>query len=235
MGVGGVSDIYPGNNYFASVGPSMAPWTSAKPRGIFAIATPSGGAKYPNLSGTDMVRAVRDVQDGTSNTIAFGEWKMGDFDTNKLSIQDVVNLLSSTSGGIGSDDSWNGNSFSMPDGRNALPAFLNNCAGAAKGSVGSWKTNKSQLGYTWIQGMFGNGMGNVVQPPNPPYPNCQLEPWGGDMDSPGMYGLSSYHPGGANVAMADGSVKFLKSSTNQTVVWGLGSRAGGETISADSY
>ena len=47
--------------------------------------------------------------------------------------------------------------------------------------------------------------------------------------------MSSYHPGGANVAMVDGSVRFLKSSTSQTVVWALGSRAQGEVISADAY
>jgi len=228
-----VSDNLPGNNYFASVGASMAPWTSAKPRGIFAIVTPTGS--YPTLGAVDGMRGVRDVQDGTSNTIAFGEWKMGDFDTNKLVIQDVVNLLASSSGGIGAGDNWNGSSFSMPDGSASLQAFLTNCAGAAKGSVGNWRTNKSRLGYTWIQGMFGNAMGNVVLPPNPPYPNCQLEPWGGDMDSPGIYGLSSYHPGGCNVAMADGSVRFLKSTTAYAVMWGLGSRSGGEVISADSY
>jgi len=226
-----VSDQLPGNNYFASVGASICPWTSAKPKGIFGIVTPTGS--YPTLGGTDGTRAIRDIQDGTSNTIAFGEWKMGDFDTNKLTLPDVVNLLTSTStGGIGG---WNASVNNIPDGAASLPGFLQQCAGAAKGSVGSWKTNKSRLGYTWIQGMFGNAMGNTLQAPNPPYPNCQLEPWGGDMDSPGMYGLSSYHPGGGNIAMADGSVRFLKSSTDARVVWAIGSRAGSEVISADSY
>jgi hypothetical protein len=35
--------------------------------------------------------------------------------------------------------------------------------------------------------------------------------------------------------MADGSVRFLKSSTSMNIVWGLGSRNGGEVISSDSY
>jgi hypothetical protein len=35
--------------------------------------------------------------------------------------------------------------------------------------------------------------------------------------------------------MTDGSVKFLKDSTSLQAMWALGSRAGGEVISADSY
>jgi prepilin-type processing-associated H-X9-DG protein len=232
-----VSDQLPGNNYFASVGPSMAPWTSAKPRGIFGIGSPQNGKL--NDPAVDGMRGIRDIQDGTSNTIAFGEWKMGDFDSGKLSIQDGINLLKSNSNGIGGDNSWTGASFSMPaGGLNNFQAFLNTCAGAAPGSTvggSNWKTNKSRIGYTWIQGMFGNALGNTLTGPNPNYPNCQLEPWGGDMDAPGVWGLSSFHPGGANIAMADGSVRFLKSTTAWPTVWAIGSRAGGEVVSADAY
>ena len=45
---------------------------------------------------------------------------------------------------------------------------------------------------------------------------------------------SGLHPGGANVLMADGSVRFLKNSVGQQIVW-LGTRANGEVLSADSY
>jgi prepilin-type processing-associated H-X9-DG protein len=50
-----------------------------------------------------------------------------------------------------------------------------------------------------------------------------------------MIGMGSYHPGGANVLMADGSVRFLKDSTNPTTVWALGSRNQGEVLSGDAY
>jgi prepilin-type processing-associated H-X9-DG protein len=83
--------------------------------------------------------------------------------------------------------------------------------------------------------MFGYSLGNTLLAPNPNIPNCRTCPWFGDLDCPGMYGMSSFHPGGANVSMADGSVRFLKASTAMNVVWGLGSKAGGEVISADAY
>ena len=47
--------------------------------------------------------------------------------------------------------------------------------------------------------------------------------------------LSSYHPGGANVLFADGSVHFLKQTMNPVPLVSLCTRAGGEVLSADSY
>ncbi len=51
----------------------------------------------------------------------------------------------------------------------------------------------------------------------------------------GQYGFRSLHPGGANFAAADGSVKFIKSSIGVNVYRALGTRALGEVISADQY
>ncbi|MDR3635464.1 MAG: DUF1559 domain-containing protein [Isosphaeraceae bacterium] len=45
----------------------------------------------------------------------------------------------------------------------------------------------------------------------------------------------SYHSGGVNIAFADGSVHFIKGSIALNVWKGLGTRAGGEVLSADSY
>ncbi|QEH36928.1 Type II secretion system protein G precursor [Aquisphaera giovannonii] len=48
-------------------------------------------------------------------------------------------------------------------------------------------------------------------------------------------GFKSLHPGGANFLFADGSVKFIKNSINLLTYCAIGSRAGGEVVSADSY
>jgi prepilin-type N-terminal cleavage/methylation domain-containing protein/prepilin-type processing-associated H-X9-DG protein len=61
----------------------------------------------------------------------------------------------------------------------------------------------------------------VIHPPNSPL---------GHTDE--MYAL---HPGGANVLMGDGSVRFIRQQINLLVWQGLCSRSNGEVISADSY
>jgi prepilin-type N-terminal cleavage/methylation domain-containing protein/prepilin-type processing-associated H-X9-DG protein len=61
----------------------------------------------------------------------------------------------------------------------------------------------------------------VIHPPNSPL---------GHTDE-----FFSLHPGGANVLMGDGSVRFVKQSINLLAWQALSSRANGEVISADSY
>jgi prepilin-type processing-associated H-X9-DG protein len=219
----------PGNNYWASAGPTVAAWVvgGVRPPGLFSIIGP----------GDPGVTKVADVTDGTSNTVAFGEWKMGDFNSAQLSLQDVIDILANSSNGFGAWTTMAGST--MPSaGMTNFTNFLQACQGAGVTSTtggSNWKTNKSNLGREWAQGMFGHTMGTTLLAPNPPYYNCNMESWGGDFDSACMINMSSYHPGGANVAFADGSVRFLKSSTALNVIWSLGSRAGGEVISSDSY
>jgi prepilin-type N-terminal cleavage/methylation domain-containing protein/prepilin-type processing-associated H-X9-DG protein len=212
----------PGNCYFASVGSSygFSGTSSNKPNGIF---------KYlgPPFNG-------RDVRDGTSNTVAFGEWKMGDYDNNIRSYQDVVDIGDTFIGG-GSQDTPNGN---MPGGAAALPGYIALCnkAWAASGNTsGGNPIQRSWIAEGWSQGVPSRTLGNLLLPPNPPVFNCISCAGCGDDDGPGIYSLSSFHPGGANVCMADGSVRFLKNSTNLNTIWSLGSRDNGEVISADSY
>jgi prepilin-type N-terminal cleavage/methylation domain-containing protein/prepilin-type processing-associated H-X9-DG protein len=61
----------------------------------------------------------------------------------------------------------------------------------------------------------------VIHPPNSPL---------GHTDE-----FYSLHPGGANVLMGDGSVRFVKQSINLLTWAAMSSRSSGEVISADSY
>jgi prepilin-type N-terminal cleavage/methylation domain-containing protein/prepilin-type processing-associated H-X9-DG protein len=45
----------------------------------------------------------------------------------------------------------------------------------------------------------------------------------------------SYHPGGVNALLADGSVRFVKSTINGNTWRALGTVAGGEVVSADAF
>jgi prepilin-type N-terminal cleavage/methylation domain-containing protein/prepilin-type processing-associated H-X9-DG protein len=231
----------PGNNYFGSVGPSIYYQSNQATAGVFGFDyNPSVAISVPvNQRGNQTPPiGIADISDGTSNTIAFGEWRTGDFNCNLLSIpQDVIADTGATTlgwpGSLPAAGPFVGKAFVT------FQAWLNTCANYAPSTIthGStnWKFNMSYLGISWDQGIFGYSLGNTLLAPNPQYPNCRTCSWQGDWDCPGMYGLSSFHPGGGNIAMADGSVKFLKSSTSTFVVQALGTKAGGEVVSSDQY
>jgi prepilin-type N-terminal cleavage/methylation domain-containing protein/prepilin-type processing-associated H-X9-DG protein len=52
---------------------------------------------------------------------------------------------------------------------------------------------------------------------------------GDDWYGSNLLSASSEHPGGVNVAMADGSVRFATENIDAPVWWGMGTRNGGET------
>jgi len=204
----------PGNNYFASVGSSVN-WDGTqtnKPNGPFYYSGPTISSK--------------DVSDGTSNTIAFSEWRTGDNNGGILTVpQDIIEIGTTYLGG-----SRNNPQVNMPAGASVLPAWLANCASKATTAA-----NRSGIAQLWATGMFGRTFGNTLLAPNPPYPNCNNVDGNGDLDNTGNFGMSSYHSGGANASFCDGSVRFIKSSTALQTIWALGSRNQGEVISADSY
>ena len=66
-------------------------------------------------------------------------------------------------------------------------------------------------------------------------PVLQLPCTPGASDSDGFAGSRSRHPGGVNVMIGDGSVRFIKNTVNSTVWVGLNTMMNGEVLSADSY
>jgi prepilin-type processing-associated H-X9-DG protein len=187
---------------------------------------------------------IQAVTDGTSNTVAFAE---------KLCGQNGQNYYKS---GAGPGTPYRGNMVSIPGnppaGATQLNAFANPaavigalqlCAQTFKAAATSTSVGAIQdyPGWRWAPGMIGMSLFNTIQTPNDSFGGCMFDGNAGNAyatDWPnGGYsmGTSSAHPGGVNVAFADGSVRFIKNSVAQSVWWGLGTRNGGEVISADSY
>jgi prepilin-type N-terminal cleavage/methylation domain-containing protein/prepilin-type processing-associated H-X9-DG protein len=213
-----VSGVAPGNSYPALMGSSLeysGAMTGGPPNGVFAYAGPPIG--------------LRDITDGGSNTVGFGEWKLGNGNSAGFaSPQDQI-CGGATIAGI----TRNTPTMSMPAGSAAFQAWLPTCAKNAQAGMHCGKY--AGLGANWAFDLPGITLGNILLPPNPQYPNCLMTASTGSDDFPGMNGISSRHPGGANVLICDGSVRFLKNSTNLATVWALGSRAQGEIIDAGAY
>ena len=119
---------------------------------------------------------------------------------------------------------------------------------ATEGAAGKYRSGielytENVVGKRWADGRPAwNGVSTVL-PPNSPscLANNQSWQWG-------IFSASSYHPGGANCIMMDGSVHFISETIDTGIlaspqpgnsggqspygVWGaLGSKAGGEAVS----
>lgn len=82
----------------------------------------------------------------------------------------------------------------------------------------------------WNAWVGGNAsIGSTAVPLNYKLPKPNVENW------TRQYTFRSQHPGGANFAMADGSVRFIKSTINFNIYQALSTRDKSEVISADAY
>ncbi|QDT08957.1 DUF1559 domain-containing protein [Planctomycetes bacterium K23_9] len=79
-----------------------------------------------------------------------------------------------------------------------------NVESLTEGPVWGWYGYR---GYAWISGKSYSSTFNTYLPPNPKHPDvCQL--------AYGWFSSRSHHSGGVNVALADGSVRFVTESVN---------------------
>jgi prepilin-type N-terminal cleavage/methylation domain-containing protein/prepilin-type processing-associated H-X9-DG protein len=209
----------PGTNYFASMGSSLeydAAQTGGPPNGMF----------YYMSTGNAI--GLRDIQDGSTNTIAFGELKIGSGNTNAYTPGTDFVFIGSYPPGV----TRNTPQMTMPVGGTPFQTWLRTCAAGA--GTASRAGHAVYMGQSWAYGIVGYAMGSVLQAPSPAYPSCSTNGSGAGQN-PGSVNMASFHSGGANVLMCDGSVRFLKTSTGLPVVWALGSRAQGEIVDASSF
>jgi prepilin-type N-terminal cleavage/methylation domain-containing protein/prepilin-type processing-associated H-X9-DG protein len=90
-------------------------------------------------------------------------------------------------------------------------------------------------GASWVMGEMCCSLYNHVSTPNSK--SCAGLGFANNnmVNMPMVVPPSSNHPGGVNVLFGDGSVKFIKSTISLPTWRALGTRDGGEVVSADSY
>jgi prepilin-type N-terminal cleavage/methylation domain-containing protein/prepilin-type processing-associated H-X9-DG protein len=204
-------------NYYGSVG-TTTNLTSAGAGASSLAAYPTTG-----LFGMQVCYGIRNCTDGTSNTIAASEGSVGNSASGaKTKDVGLFNVTGIPSGAI------------LPDAEASIPntqAGLQACNAAWQ--AGSKSNVDAVRGMIWAQGVMAYTLFNTVAPPNSTsWSFCS------NIGSAGFTNYSeadSYHSGGVNALMADGSVRFIKSSINLLTWMSLGTKANGEVTDASSF
>jgi prepilin-type processing-associated H-X9-DG protein len=164
-----------------------------------------------SLGGTVTLSSVKD---GTSSTAIFSEYIRGKRLARQHGLSEIYTDTTDPNSGT-----------YIP-----LTPLLTHCNAAAAGGATSTVTTK---GADWMDQAVGGGGGYThIQTPNKTA--CLFSDAALHTDH-GIIGPSSHHPGGVNLVMLDGAVKFIKDSINHTTWWAIGTHRGGETVDTTSY
>ncbi|MBI1315104.1 DUF1559 domain-containing protein [bacterium] len=163
------------------------------------------------LSGmaTGAGRRLSSVTDGTSSTVFFSERLTGDRNAESYNPRrDVVTNI---------------------HGSGPLP-FKSAADGVVACNLtwGQVQTHASFSGSTWLVWSYQSTMYNHVLGPNSSTPDCANGDVGIDL---GAFSARSNHGAGVNVALVDGSVRFVSETVDLTVWRALASVAGNESVS----
>jgi prepilin-type N-terminal cleavage/methylation domain-containing protein/prepilin-type processing-associated H-X9-DG protein len=190
------------------------------------IPTRSSGG-YPSsqndLLGTAHTIGLAAVTDGTSNTALWSEGLVG----TPMTVRAGSGRSQEARG------MYTSNFNNMTRSVATVMSLLAQCQGIPPGTA----SVRSDRGAGWqysYPGYVSNLFYNHVGPPNSRRcTNAPLNTW--SLDLWGTEPPTSLHPGGVNLCMADGSVRFVKDTVNLPTWWAIGSKAGGEVVSADGY
>ena len=209
------------NSYYASVGTTTNFMTVNCWGGVGTACAPTGSTGVFTYF---ISYGIKDITDGTSNTLAYTESVTGK--------PNVGNgYRGNSTQGVSDPGAQLYDAKTNPT---VILQGLQACQ-AAFTSATSIQTNKGQL---WAFGARAYTLTQTIQTPNDRQYNfgsCEFGCAGCGLDQAWTVQPSSLHSGGINVTMADGSVRFVKDSINRTTWWSVGTKDGGEAISADSY
>jgi len=203
---------------WADSGATQDPWTT---NCLADINGPRGG-----MFKEEGVTTVATMTDGTSNTGAFAERAIGDLNGAVIGMFDVLKAPDSS-----------------PAGRTpnlTTDISLSNCIATNRVDGTVYTGHDSSYGIDFGAALYSSLQVTMYNHLLPPIGSQLHDCNSGQsyIDSPNESGITSAgsrHPGGANVLFADGSVKFVKSTTARNVWQALGTAAGGEVVSADQY
>jgi len=153
------------------------------------------------------------VTDGTSNTVLFSEWIKGE-GIDPATAKDGLTMVYTKPSSV--QDYVDGGTSAL-DWQGAQA-----CQGQGTTRNWSWKGE-------WV--FYGKTM-HYTHSQTPNRRSCTQGDFGRAGD---MIAASSSHPGGVNVALADGSVRFIKNSVNYQAWYGLATINMGEAISSDAF
>lgn len=194
----------PGCHYAVSLGPTLhwADGNKAYSLGAFQVHHPT---------------KMRDIIDGSTNTILLGEMLSGNGQGGSYFPGEPVR--NATFSGLPR------NQWMAPNLTQAVIEPWGVACDAKKGD------HLSSNGWGWVGSNYTQTCFNTVAPPNWRHATCiATNPPGYSSDRDGIYPSRSLHAGGSHHAMADASVHFISSSIDWNVYQSLGSRAGGEVV-----